>query len=499
MQATRFAALASARPTPQRMRGQALILAVVFLAVLCVGVLMLFSSGQSLNRKTQVVNAADAAAYSVAVQQARVLNFAAYTHRARVANEVAIAQLIGLYSWMNQINTTAITFQRSMGVLKAIPYVGQTVFMALEQAFRAIDRIMRVARQVYRPLAQAAIIAIDTLNGTLASSTRILFNTVTRAGDAIVLAREIVSANAPGARLSGVGSGVLTNQLNNAFNGYIQRHDIPERGTQAGAERFRNVVMKSRDQFSWSRDKDWNLWLVKFNQAGGTDMVDYDRWVAADGLTLEVNLPWPLRDIDLPLGWGGAQAVHSAQNQRFLEGINNGTGWRDGWDRNRLHRPYGDARRDLGRATVRNVENDPNVRRAGGQKQGSYFTGYNGLRDYYDVVQGNAIDPDSADIRTTGPIFTVHVQSAEALSRTSEHVDGIGGRAGSRIALDDQTSGGDVSAFASAQLYFNRPFALNDFARADRKLEHGNLFNPYWQARLVDTPDTIKGLLGLLQ
>ena len=197
MQTTPFTALATARSMPHRTRGQALILAVVFLAVLCVGVLMLFSTGQSLNRKTQVVNAADAAAYSVAVQQARVLNFAAYTHRARVANEVAVAQLIGLYSWMNQINTSAITFQRSMSLLRAIPYVGQTVFVALEQAFRAIDQVMRVVRQVYRPLAQAAIIAIDTLNGTLASSTRILFSTVTRAGDAVVLAREIVSANAP--------------------------------------------------------------------------------------------------------------------------------------------------------------------------------------------------------------------------------------------------------------------------------------------------------------
>jgi hypothetical protein len=498
MHPTSLAALAAARPMPQRMRGQALILAVVFLAVLCVGVLMLFNTGQSLNRKSQLVNAADAAAYSVAVQQARVLNFSAYTHRARVANEVAVAQLIGLYSWMNQINTTAITFQRTMGVLKAIPYVGQAVFLPLEQAFRAIDQVMRVVRQVYRPLAQAAIIAIDTLNGTLASSTRILFNTVTRAGDAIVLAREIVSTNAPGARLSTAGSGVLTAQLNSAFNNFIERHDIPARGTRDGAERFRNVVMKSRDEFSWSRDKDWNLLIIKFNQAGGTDMVDYNRWVAVDGLTLEVNLPWPLSDIDIPLGWGGAQAVQNYQNQRFMNGINNGSGWRDAWNGNRLHRPYGDARRDLGRAAVNNVENDPNVRRANGQKQGSYFTGYNGLRDYDDVVAGRASDPNTSDTEKTGPVFTVHVQSAEALSRTSEHVDGIGGAAGSRIHLDDQTKGGDVSAFASAQLYFNRPFALSTFARSDRKLEQGNLFNPYWQARLVETPDAVKLSLGLL-
>lgn len=486
-----------------RQRGQALVLAVVFALVLCMGVLVLFSSSQSVNRKSQLVNAADAAAYSVAVQQARVLNFTAYTQRARVANEVAVAQVIGLYSWMNQLNTTAITFQRTLSVLRAIPYVGP-VFAAMAQAFQAMDRALRTIRRVYRPLAAALVVALDKLNGVLASSTGILFNTVTRAADAITLGNRIAEANAPGARLSTPGNGVLTTQLHGAFNDFIEEHRIPQTGTRPGADRFRNVVMKSRDTFSRTRDQDWNLFLIRFNQAGGTDMVAYDRWAALDGLTLEINLPWPLDDIDLPLGWGGAQAVERNQRQAFLNGLD----WRDVWDANRLHRAYGDARRQLGNRTVRNVQNDPNVRLAGGDPSGSYFTGYNGLRDYHDTVAGAATTPVNRDgrwgngtdqnPRRTGPIFTVHLESAAALSRTAEHVDGIGAAPGGRLHLPDRLHDGKLNAMATGQVYFNRPFALNGFARADRKLEHGNLFSPYWQARLVQTPGNVAALLELL-
>lgn len=485
-------------------RGQALVLAVVFALVLCLGVLMLFSSAQTVNRKTQLVNAADAAAYSVAVQQARVLNFSAYTQRARVANEVAVAQLVGLYSWMNQLNTTAIVFQRTLSVLQAIPYVGPA-FGAMAQAFRAIDQVLRNVRRVYRPAAAALVTALDTLNGVLARSTAILFNTVARAADAITLGNRIAAANAPGAKLSIAGNGVLTTQLHGAFNDFIEEHRIPANGaTSTGANRFRNVVMKSRDDFSRSRDKDWNLFLIRFNQAGGTDMVAYDRWSALDGLTLEINLPWPLDDIDIPLGWGGAQAVTRNQRQRFLNGLD----WRDVWNNNRLHRAYGDARRQLGYATVSLVQNDPNVRLAGGDPPASYFTGYNGLRDYHDTTAGAAASPLNRDNRwgsgrednprRTGPVFTVHLESAAAHSRTADQVDGIGAGPGGRLHLPDRLDKGTLRAMATAQVYFNRPFALAGFARDDRKLEQGNLFSPYWQARLVPTPGHVAGLLEVL-
>jgi hypothetical protein len=44
----------------------------------------------------ELQNAADGVAYSVAIPEARDLNFMAYTNRAMVANEVAIGQAVGL-------------------------------------------------------------------------------------------------------------------------------------------------------------------------------------------------------------------------------------------------------------------------------------------------------------------------------------------------------------------------------------------------------------------
>jgi hypothetical protein len=485
---------------PRKQRGQALILSVAFVAVLSVGVLVMFSNQQSLARKTQLVNAADAAAYSVAVQQARVLNFAAYGNRARVANEVAVAQMVGMYSWLNQVNKTARNMKNTLNAISWVPYVGQ-VAAVLARVFQAIDVALGRVRPLIRQAFDIAILGLDAINGALANGTRLLFNTATRSVDAIKFAGQIVEANAPGARLSAAGSVQLTTQLHQAFNTFTTLHRIPRNGTSAGAERFRNVVMKSRDRFSRTRDKDAGLWPLRLNQAGGTDMLGYNQWAAVDTLSLEVSLPWPLDDFDIPLGWGGAQAVQRYQNQTFLWGINNGNGWRDAWDNNRLHRPYGDARRQTGRTLMRFANSDPNV---GGQRSGSFFTGqgtYTGLRDYYDVAQGKGTasnnDPrdNKADKDVVGPVFTVHLQSAQALSRTSPHIDGMGA---GQMALTDKTQGGDVSALASAQVYFNRPFALTAFARGDRKLEVGNLFNPYWQARLVETPITIAGPLGAL-
>ena len=57
------------------------------------------NSGQMVTEKMRLTNAADAAAYSAGVVHARALNLDAYTNRAIVANQVAIAQTLSLVSW----------------------------------------------------------------------------------------------------------------------------------------------------------------------------------------------------------------------------------------------------------------------------------------------------------------------------------------------------------------------------------------------------------------
>lgn len=71
----------------------------LFAVVLVVAALSLFRTGRLTSDKMEMQNAADALAYSVSTVEARDLNFAAYTNRAIVANEVAIGQAIGMASW----------------------------------------------------------------------------------------------------------------------------------------------------------------------------------------------------------------------------------------------------------------------------------------------------------------------------------------------------------------------------------------------------------------
>ena len=62
----------------------------LFAAVLVISALSLFRTGRLTSDKMEMQNAADALAFSVSTVEARDLNFATYTNRAIVANEVAI-------------------------------------------------------------------------------------------------------------------------------------------------------------------------------------------------------------------------------------------------------------------------------------------------------------------------------------------------------------------------------------------------------------------------
>lgn len=53
--------------------------------------------------------------------------------------------------------------------------------------------------------------------------------------------------------------------------------------------------------------------------------------------------------------------------------------------------------------------------------------------------------------------------------------------------LVDGYADGEVAAIAKSSVYFKRPNDLSYFARQDGQEEFGSSFNPYWQARLVET------------
>ncbi|MBB1088706.1 Tad domain-containing protein [Lysobacter sp. SG-8] len=518
-------------------RGQAMVLFLVLVGILCLGAILMFNTGQAVNKKVSLTHTADAAAYSVAVQQARAMNFAAYMNRARVANEVAIAQLVSMWSWMNMFHSHAVIGHNLMTYLSFVPYIN-IVARPMAQVYKQVERVIGRARDAYHPFANGVIGAVDGVNGILATAA----SATLRFGggsNGFMIAREVVEKNDPTARIAPLGHALLLKQLleASALPGGKLFDEHRARSPNPGMDRYRNVVMASRDRFTADRNDflgiDFSVVKIGFNEAGGTDMVQYNRWVAADGLdfTAEIDLGLFDIDFDVPLGFGGAQALESRNRQPgFFQGgcPNNrnggicaggrnrrGKGWySDYHPGERTYKQYNGAGDTFGGRRGL-IDRYPSVNapasvpfftpmRPTGQrnrKRDAYFSGYQGLRDYHDVKQDVV---DSSSEEHPGPTFTVLVESERQAARTSEDIDGIGGPEGGQLELDNAMRGDKLTAIASAQTYFVRPFdPASSTARwfmrkvprqwggepqAVNELEKGSVFSPYWQARLVETP-----------
>lgn len=84
-------------------RGQILPVMLFGFFITLVSLVAVFNTSRVTIEKTQLVNAADAAAYSGAIQAARALNFYAYSSRAMVANTIATGYLVSYVSWMRYL------------------------------------------------------------------------------------------------------------------------------------------------------------------------------------------------------------------------------------------------------------------------------------------------------------------------------------------------------------------------------------------------------------
>ena len=98
----------SGRPGPagrRRQGGQALVYALFTSSLVILALFAMYSMGSRVIEKIRLQNTADAAAYSSVVAEARDYNFSAYTNRAMVANQVAVAQFVGLTSWFRNMSS----------------------------------------------------------------------------------------------------------------------------------------------------------------------------------------------------------------------------------------------------------------------------------------------------------------------------------------------------------------------------------------------------------
>ncbi len=137
-------------------RGQVLVWFLAFAATLAVVFAGVYSVGQATSEKQKVVNAADAAAYSGALVEARALNLIAYTNRSVVANEVLIAQMVSLQSWTDYFERATSNYQTIFNALSGIPYVG-AAFKALAVTMQALNKIVVVQQKVLNGVVPSVI------------------------------------------------------------------------------------------------------------------------------------------------------------------------------------------------------------------------------------------------------------------------------------------------------------------------------------------------------
>lgn len=420
----------------RRQSGQVLLLALLLAMVGAFMLLALFSSGQVLATRERLVAAADAAALSAATWRARMLNTVAYTNRAIVAQEVALAQAVTLASWArhlealsNHADTLASLYPPAgavLGPLHALAHAGRVATdeaVGLEQAWRADDSWgdkIWLARSQEWWLRSADVFAL----GALA-------NEVVRASDPRFFAFALSDAG--------------------EFSRFAAKQESAE-----GRARMREVVLASLDAYTAQPRHDdtrlllpsscvgrsgnldrWTLWL---RRRGGTALHEtLETWSAIDTTSLH---DWRTRGFlglggctdreTLALGWGGeGVALAGGAGQTDAQRINPGAAAR--------------AVAHLG---------------AGAQSLA-------GLPWIHDLAVLEASFTPRTRLAVLARVEASAIRTVDRLGLALGH-----------LRLRDAGAPNRLLALASAEVFFQAP------PEAGVPAQRPSLFSPFWQARL---------------
>jgi Putative Flp pilus-assembly TadE/G-like len=459
-------------------RGQAVVWFLATLAACCATLALVYNVGQVANKKEETTNAADAAALSGAMVEARMLNFQAYTNRAIISNEVTIAQLISIDSWIQynyQLTNNIATYTAP------IPYVNT--------ATQTAKNVMQVVATVVHPVVQGAVFGIDTANdGLLIARDAVTF---TGAAAANGVADRIAGANSTrfngrydeAPDLAGNGFAFATNQLR--WSRFTDSY------TGNGRADAKEVVLNSRDAFSTKREEGYlidalNLGLKilggyfiypNFDKTSGTTTLQgYDSWAAQDSLDLTRTGP------EFPFGYGTSYEIPPIAYGRVDANRNNGTG--DNLCEESIQvlfdtLPTWNCQYAMDR--------DPKKVR------------YGGLSNIRDLARNlSTSTPCSRNNGSDSPSLT-YVMAVEKSANAALTTQRLGmnvpvsGPQGSPH-LADNMDRNELTSISAACVFFMRPdrnardITARNLPREDGRHEFASLYNPYWQARLT-APD----------
>lgn len=448
----------SANRAPKSVRqaqlGQVMLPTIVLILITGGLMYLMVNSGQAVNEKMRVTNAADAAAYSAGVVEARALNYDAYMNRAIIANQMAIAQAVSVGSWLQYVanlvdygiyeasDEVAFMFAPPVSAedLAKVAQVGGTAaWLAYVLAYTGSTATEWAELIVYYGLTPAIYIS-DVVSQALSASQELMHASLTAGIRQGQIADDVVQAIDPALDAEVV-------LVSHGFDAFTKAYAGDDR------ERLAAVSMRSRDLFT--RERNWTAESMDIlapplrkdgamKKRAGTDLVGYDEWRGIDTLELHgrhfgcgsFGVSW-CDDVRLPVGWGGMYA--SSQDQG--------------------HAYHGNAY----------GENETTAERAESEMFEVGFSGLPSTRDLADLDSDAPLD--------TG--ITVMVEKAHADTRTSGN--GALAHPSGRLELfGERPAGQRMVALSRASVYFDRIEA-----RADGKTEIASTYNPYWRVRLV--------------
>ena len=474
-------------------RGHVTLLTAILFVVIGLTTIGMFNVGQQSTNKVRVQTVSDAAAHSVAMLVARDLNFKAYTNRAMVANQIAIAQMVGLASWAHMLDHAATNFSYVTQAFGWIPVAGQ-ILVAIGQVLSRGATIIENAITRAAPLiVRAQEILIDAL-----SIAQVTFHVAT-----LAMAREsftsVVSQSDSDIDTAALASnGVFWGSFIRTWEGQQERYQAqqrsnnsnPARENRARLEEFRRVTENSGDRFvgdplarSDRRYRSYN-WLpaigaypiaqVRMRKYGGSDLMpgvtsgnlENYNWTAMDSVGFEVRTccrrlgRWRSWNEMLPFGWGAAHALVS--NSPYF----NYNAHR------RSTKPNGDSRWGNGTWALRWTTSV-----GAGQYGRNNLTSSNGLRPFYDLQQRGFVRDDQLNVQV------LLLKRANNVRTHNRMLTENGGRVQPRFDVEERggMAGNTMATLAKAGVYFSRDHAR----RRDGQREYGNLYNPYWQVHLL--------------
>jgi len=454
--------------------GQALPLGLVFCVAVIASMLFLFSTSKLVDEKLTVTNAADTAAYSTGVVQARALNYEAYLNRAIVANELAIGQAISLISWVEYFANAVINdlvlieelgrwayYLDFANYLKLIQFSGTLTGTAIVNAY--FGGSITTYIQTYAPYVGILVDAFDAtllaLRASLVATDVGLATLVTQKQ----VARAVAQKSDPTLQAEIVLTAIYQNW--NFTHTYGKNTNGDERG------RLSSVVTRSRDAFtanrSWTIDG-VDIPFVQENVAikrrGGTDLVSYDEWVAVDTLAShgttfgcgKIGLSW-CSDQETPIAYASVDLS------------SNGSSGTAG--------PSGGAKAENPQTTQLALDNQVD------------------LTQYYAYWPGLGITIDLADLTNKDPRLpvTVFVYKPMNTSKTAGRNPNIHPTGQLDLFNAADAAGSKIASISTAEVYFSRPEP-----RPDGLKELPSLYSPYWQSHLIATSETNKLLAAAL-